>query len=290
MIPIISPIISLAGALIEGSGMIIEKKIIRRHNMNSSTYVVYSFLALIIVMLPFLPFFWTIKTQAYSAVNVLILAAVIISSVFANLLTYYSLKREKVCEMEPIKLMEPLFTILLAFLLSFFFSAYSQERRYSILILALIASISLIVSHVKRHHLSIDKYILAGILGSFFFAIELVISKLILSYYSSLTFYFLRCLSVFLITLFIFRPKVKVKNKVKLMILVAAALWVIYRTLLYYGYEVYGIIFTTTLFILGPVFIFLFARIFLKEKITWRNMISAIIIVVCIILSIVIEF
>jgi drug/metabolite transporter (DMT)-like permease len=290
MIPILSPIISVIGAITEASSMIIEKKIIRKHNIDYKNYTVYGFLALVLFMLPFMLFFWEIKPEAYSSANILIFTAVVISSIFANLFTYYSLKREKVCELEPIRLMQPLFTILLAFILSFFFSAYASERKYSILILAVIASVSLVLSHIKKHHLIFDKYIVAALFGSLFFAIELVISKSILQYYSSLTFYFLRCLSIFLLTLLIFRPKIKMKNKVKFMVLIAAILWVIYRTLLYYGYATYGIVFTTTLLILGPVFIFIFARIFLKEKITWRNIISAIIIVACIILAIMFEF
>jgi drug/metabolite transporter (DMT)-like permease len=290
MIPILSPVISVIGAITEASGMIIEKKIIRKHNINYKNYTVYGFLALVLFMLPFMLFLWEIKPEAYSPVNILIFTVVVISSIFANLFTYYSLKREKVSELEPIRLMQPLFTILLAFFLSFFFSVYVSERKYSILILAIIASISLVVSHIKKHHLVLDKYLVAALFGSLFFAIELVISKSILQYYSSITFYFLRCLSIFLFTLLIFRPKIKMKNKVKVMVFIAAILWVIYRTLLYYGYAVYGIVFTTTLLILGPVFIFMFARIFLKEKITWRNIISAVIIVICIILAIVFEF
>jgi drug/metabolite transporter (DMT)-like permease len=191
--------------------------------------------------------------------------------------------------MEPIRLMQPLLTILLAFIMSFFFEIYYSERNYSILILGIIASATLVFSHIKKHHLIFDRYIVAALLGSLFFAIELVISKFILQYFSSFTFYFLRCLIILVITWIIFRPKLKCDKKTSLFILLTGIIWVVYRIILYYGYEIYGIVFTTILFILTPIFIYIFAKIFLKEKLTLKNIISSIIILICVILAIVLE-
>jgi len=280
----------IIGSVLEGAGNIIDKKIVITHNVNYKNCTVYGFLALVLVMLPLTFFFWEIKPEAYSILNLLTFISVILSSIFANLLAFFSLKRENVTELEPIRLMQPLFTVLLAFIFSFFFIAYATERNYSILILALIASIALIASHVKKHHLVLNKYIMAAILASFFFAIELVISKAILPYYSSLTFYFLRCLFIFLIAAFIFHPSISsIKTKTKILMLISGIIWVIYRLILYYGYLSLGIVFTTILFILSPIFIFLFARIFLKEKIYLRQIIASIIIIACIIAAILLE-
>ena len=74
-------------------------------------------------------------------------------------------------------------------ILAFIF--YSSERNWTIVILALIAGVSLIASHVKKSHFVYDKYMLAVLAGGFFFAVELVLSNSILSYYSGFTFYFL---------------------------------------------------------------------------------------------------
>ena len=282
--------IPIVGAFLEGSGMTLEKKILRKHKINYKNYTVYGFLALVLVMLPLIFFFWNIKPEAYELNNVLIFAGVILFSILANLLIFYSLKRETVTEIEPIRLMQPLFTIVLAFAFSFIFDGiYAAEKNFTILVLALIASISLIVSHIKKHHLVYDKYLIAALLGSFFFAVELVISKAILPHYSSLTFYFLRCLSVFLIALAIFRPKTEIQNKTKILFLIVGAIWVFYRLILYYGYLAYGVIFTTILFIIAPIFVYIFARIFLKEKITWRHIISSIITIACVVIAIIIQ-
>lgn len=278
------------GALLEAVGTIIDKKNLKQKEINFKNYTVFGFLFIILVMLPFIYFCWNIKQEAFQLKNILIFASVIICSTLANLLICYSLKREKICEIEPIRLMQPLFTVLLAFIFSFFFQEYYSEKNYLIIALAIIAGFSLIFSHIKKEHLIYNKYLIAALIGSFLFALELVISKSILSYYSSFTFYFIRCFFVFIITFLIFQPKISsIKNKTKLYMIIVSIIWIIYRIVLYQGYLVYGIVFTTILFILAPIFIYLFAKIFLKEKLTLRNMISAAIILACVILAIILE-
>ena len=279
----------IIGAFLEGAGMTIEKLLLRKKSLNYKNYTVFGFLVIIIAMLPFIFFLWKISPEAYLLKNLFVFFLIIFFSILANLFTFFALKKENLTVIEPIRLMQPLFTILLAFILSFFFQIYYIERNWSILILGLIASITLVLSHIKKHHLVFDKYILAALFGSLFFAIELVLSKFILQYYNSFTFYFLRCLVIFLITWIIFRPKLKINSKTKWVIFLTGIIWVIYRIILYYGYEIYGVVFTTILFILTPIFIYIFARIFLKEKLTLRNIISAAIILACVILAIILE-
>jgi len=91
--------------------------------------------------------------------------------------------------------------ILLALLLSFFLEDI-YERNLNVLIPALISACALIFSHIKRDHLYFSKYFIATIFGSFFFAVELVLSKLILPFYSPISFYFLRCSFVFYLVSF----------------------------------------------------------------------------------------
>ncbi len=280
--------IPIIGALLEATGMIIEKKTLKKKNINYKNYIVYSFLTIICVITPFLFFFWQLKPEAFQFKNILIFSIIVIIALCANLFIFYSLKRESLSEFEPISMMQPLFVILLAFLLSFFIPIYSNEKNPFILILALIASIALIAAHINKKHLVLNKYIIAALIGSFLFAIELVLSKTILPYYSSWSFYFLRCLFILFISYLIYRPSFKkIDKQSHYMTWGVSLIWVIYRVILYWGYEKLGIIYTTVvLSILTPVLIFVFARIFLKEKITKRQIISAVIILICIIIAI----
>ncbi len=259
-----------------------EKILLKKKGMNIQIFQTASFLAASLAMVPFLFFFWKLDPLALEPKNLLIFGGVIVSSLLANYLMFFALRWEKVSKLEPALILEPLFTISLAILFSFF-TVGLFERSSHVVIPALIASIALIFSHVKKHHLHFSKYFLAAIGGSFFFALELVISRLVLDYYSPISFYFFRCLSIFIISFIIFRPKIfNLEAKIQWQILLIGSLWVLYRVIIYWGYVQLGVIFTTLMILLSPVFIYLLAWKFLKEKLEWRNILAAIIIIGCV--------
>lgn len=266
------------GAVALATGTILEKVILLKKKIDIKTYQTVSFLAIILTMLPFIYFFWKLDTQAFSSKNIFIFILVIIFSVLANLFTFYSIKWEKVSKLEPAKALEPLFVIILAIFFSFFFKEL-YDRNLKIIIPALISAGALIFSHIQRHHLKFNKYFICAILGSFFFALELVLTRLILDFYSPTTFYFLRCSSIFLISFIFLKPKFsEVKRGTAKHILITGFVWVIYRIIVYYGYLKLGVIFTTLILMLGPAFVYFFAWKFLKEKPTWKNILATAII------------
>ena len=276
----------ILGALLEAVGTIIEKNVLKYRAINFKNYTVFEFLAIVLVLLPIIYFFHSVQQEAFLWGNMAIFFFVVIVSVAANMLIFYSLKRETISEFEPIWLMQPLFTILLAVLV------YSSERRWSVVILALIASVSLVAAHVKKYHLRVDKYMIAAYIGSFLFAVELVASKAIVGFYHPFLFYFLRCLFILIIAFLIFRPKFGVVFKEKKlggMILIIGVLWALYRAIIYYGYGVYGVVVTTLLFILSPALMLVMAVIFLGEKPTKRQIISTVIMVACVAAALVID-
>lgn len=271
--------IPILGALALASGTIIQRLVLKRKRIDIKFYQTAEFFTIVMAMLPLIYFFWRFDTQALELKNIFIFSLVIIFSIAANLFTYYSMKWEKVSNIEPAKILEPLFVIILAIFFSYIVSAELFDRNLKVIIPAFISGLALIFSHVEKHHFRMNKYFVAAILGSFFFALELVISRLILDYYSPMTFYFLRGLSIFMISLIIFRPKMrKIQTKVKFQILAIGILWVIFRVIVYYGYINLGVIFTTLVIMLGPIFIYLFAFIFLKEKLRVKNIVAALVI------------
>ncbi|HLD55167.1 MAG TPA: EamA family transporter [Candidatus Nanoarchaeia archaeon] len=271
------------GAISLAAGTILEKIVVKRKNIDIKFYQTAIFFVIMLVMLPFIYFYWKFDPQALQPLNIIIFSLVIIFSLLANWFVFYSVKGEKVSNLEPAKMIEPLFVVLLAILFSFFIDSGMYEKNLKIIIPAIIAGLALILSHIKRHHLKFNKYFLSAILGSFFFALELVISRLILDYYSSLTFYFLRCAFIFLFSLIIFRPKmIQMDKTLTSYIFITGIFWVLYRVIIYYGYVNLGIIFTTLIIMVSPIFIYLFAHIFLKENLSWRNIIASIIIIGCV--------
>lgn len=270
----------IVGAIALASATIMQRLIIKKKNIGIKLYNSAEFLAIVIAALPFIYFFWKVDSQALELKNLIIFFLIILFSIIANLFTFYSMKWEKVSNLEPAKILEPLFVILLAIIFSFLISSEDYEKNLNVIIPAFIAGLALIFSHIKKHHLDFNKYFVAAIIGSFFFALELVLSKLILDFYSPLSFYFLRCLFILIISLIIFKPQLeKLNNKIRIKILLIGFIWIIYRIAIYYGYQKLGVISTTLMLMLGPIFVYLLAHKFLKEKLEWRNIIASIIIV-----------
>lgn len=251
--------------------------------MSVKRYQVLGFLAIIVAMLPIIYFFWKLSSEAFALKNIFIFILVIIFAVIANFLYYYSLKKEKISKLEPARILEPLFTILLAIIFSFIFGEVLYEKNLKIIIPAIIATGALIFSQIKKHHLRFNKYLIIAIFASLFFALELVTSRLILDFYSPVTFYFLRCVSIFLISFAIFKPKLSgLEKKTYGKILLISAIWVVYRMVIYYGYLSYGVIFTTLMITFGPILVYVFAWIFLKDKPEIKEIIASLIIIACI--------
>jgi drug/metabolite transporter (DMT)-like permease len=149
---------------------------------------------------------------------------------------------------------------------------------------ALVASLALVLAHVRKDHFVFDKYSVAALFSSLFFGFEFVVSRPLLEFYSPFTFYFVRSLVIFLIGWTFFHPKfVPLKNETKWLFLIAGAGAVVYRVILYYGYLTLGVIYTTTVFIMAPVLVYIFAAMFLKEKITKRQIVSSLVIVACVV-------
>ncbi len=272
-------LISGVGALVLAIGTIIQRITLKKKKVGIKLYQTAEFLAIVLVSLPLLYFFWKLSPEALELKNVIIFIIVGIFSIVANLFLYYSMKWEKLTHIEPAKLTESLFVIILAVVFSFIFGEGLYERDLRVIIPALVASLALIFSHIRKHHLDFNKYFVAAILGSFFFALELVISRLILDYYSPITFYFLRCALILIISLIAFRSNLNTFNgKEKGQILFVGLMWVIYRFAIYYGFVHSGVVFTTLMIMTSTVFIYLFAWKFLKEKIEWRHIIAAIVI------------
>ncbi len=280
--------IPILGALALAAGTILERSILKMKKVDIKFYQTAGFFAIILACLPFIYFFWRIDSGAFQLKNILIFAGVVFFSIIANLLVFFSLKWEKVTNLEPARILEPLFVVLLALLFSFFFKEF--DRNLNVIIPAVIASLALVFPHIKKHHLEFNRYFITAIFGSFFFALELVMSNLILPFYSLITFYFLRCASIFLISLIVFRPKLKPlkDKKIPILIFTTAAIWTAYRIAIYFGYEKYGVTFTTLVVMLSPIFIYLVARVFLKEKLNWKNILSSLIIIACVVYTLLI--
>lgn len=278
--------IPIIGAMLVAGGNVLERFTLRRKEVDMKSYQVAIFLALVAIMLPFIYFFWRLDSAALSTGNILIFLFVVFFSVIANIFVFYSLKGARLSRTEPAKMLEPLFVVLLALIFSFFVGDGLFQRNFKVIIPAVIAGFALVGSHIEKHHLKFSKYFLAMIVGSFFFALELVMSRLILDFYSPMTFYLIRCFFIAVISYMIFVPNFKnLRGRVGWEILITAVIFIAYRIIIYTGYTSIGITTTTLLIMLSPTFIYLFAWKFLKDKPNWRNVVASFVIVCCILFA-----
>ena len=193
------------GALFLAIGIVLERFVLKSKKISVTLYQSTSFIAIVLSMIPFIYFFWRFDAQALQSQNLFLFILVVLLSIVANLFLFYSVKGEKIVKLEPAKALEPMFVIILAIVFSFFVDGL-YEKNLKVVIPALISGLVLVLTHIEKHHLNFNKYFLAAIGGSFFFALELVISRLILDFYSPMTFYFLRSISVLALSLVFFRP------------------------------------------------------------------------------------
>ena len=122
--------IPILGSLALAAGTVLQRTVLRRKKINIKLYQVLEFSAIVLVLLPLIFFFWKFDTGALQLKNILIFCSIIVFSITANLLMFYSVKWEKVSNLEPAKILEPLFVILLAIVFSFFFEIYERNMKY----------------------------------------------------------------------------------------------------------------------------------------------------------------
>ena len=282
------PLIPFTGAFFEALATIMEKKILRKKKIDYKEYNMIGFLSIIILLIPIIillyylspsEFAIKINQQAFTPLNIIILVGVIIFALIANLFTYYAMKWEKITELEPLRLLQPLFAIILALFL------FVSERNIKpgIIIAGLIASFALIFSHIRKHHFELNKYAISAIMGSLLFAVELIISNEILSFYPPLVFYLIRCTGILLLSFIIYKPSLKtIDNVTWRKVFLISFIWIAYRLMLYSTYLSKGPITATLLFMLTPVFIYTLSYIYLRERLNWRNITASIIILICV--------
>ena len=70
------------------------------------------------------------------------------------------------------------------------------------------------------------------------------------------------------------------------MVFIVGLTWILFRAIIYYGYQGVGIVYTTSLIILSPVLMLIFAVVFLKERPTARQIVSNGVILACVVASV----
>ena len=175
----------------------------------------------------------------------------------------------------------PLLTIIIAGIV------YPDERNLKILLLAIIAALALIFSHIEKRHLKFDKGLFPIMLAVFLGAVETNIIKELLYFYSPVAMYTVRTGLVSLLLFLIVRPSMKdmVKDGMRKLFLISF-MWVLIMIFTYYSFQILGVVYTVLILMLTPVLIVFGSYLILKErKIRKKDIVALIIVVICVIVA-----
>lgn len=268
-------IFAFIAAILNAIDLIVTKKVFNVfRNLSYTTFVVWLFIWIIILGLTTFPWLIQINATALTPYYLLLLVALAFIAANYNLLYYFGLRYEKVSEIEPFLLFEPLITIVIA---SMF---YADERIWQVYVAGFIAGGFLAWSHIKKRHLKLGKPLLAILGYALLVGLEAVVVKQLLGTYSPIALYVVRAALVVLVLWIITMGKIgKISIKQIPYFILLAATAIGSQALIYYAYITQGISATSLVLMISPVIIYLLAVSILKEKLSWKSIVTSMVVI-----------
>jgi len=268
-------ILPLIGVATDAVYLTISKVFLRRYGkFTSREFIWFLFIAIIVVLLFAAPATGHFPPWTAVRATAWLLAASVVLACAHNLLFYWGLEHEHVSRIEPFLLFSPLASILIAG------AIYPSERFPQVYIAVAIASVLLVWSHWHKHHLTISRGLWAIIAFIVLSGLEVSVLKQLLTVYSPLILYLVRCSFILLLLTPIIRPRL---NLIKLhhlpflgflSALVVLSVWASYS-----AFQLRGISETMFVFTLSPVLVYWLSAVFLKEKWQLKNILASVVII-----------
>lgn len=265
-------------ALAQVGGIIVDKITLTRRQVSVHVFVPILFLFLFLLTSLLFPFLGKISIEIVEPRNLIIFLAMLIAAIVWNIFYYQGVQSEKVHEFELIVMFQPLLTILLATVF------LKNERNINIEIAATIAAVFLIISHIKRTHFQMSTGGYKLVLAVIFMSIELILIDTLLDIFSPVALYSIRTGILFLFFFIFYHPQInKVAPKNIALILATSALGTTQMISKFYGFKEYGVVYTSLILIISPILVYIISTFTLHEKIKWRTLVSAVVILGCIV-------
>lgn len=269
---------AFVAAISQAAGIIVDKVILTRRRMEIHVFIPVLFLFLALLTAILIPFFGYVSSDFFQTKYILFFLAMLAVAITWNFFYYRGAQKEKVQEFELIIMLQPLMTILLA--------AIFIERNINIhiFIASMIASIALILAHLRKMHFEFSEYSWGLVIASFFISVEIIFQKILLEVFSPASLYFWRTAIIFLFFYIYYRPHIRqVSNTNVWLILLTSALGVAQMVTKFYGFDKFGVIYTSLVLIISPILVYIIATILLHEKLRARMIVSFLVILGCII-------
>ncbi|MFA5927053.1 MAG: DMT family transporter [Patescibacteria group bacterium] len=259
-------------------GIIADKIILSRHRIPVMRFIPLLFIWLAVITGLFLAKWGSVNTDTlYSPANLVLFVLMILAAVAWNILYYRGVQKENLAEFELIMLLTPLATIIFA---GIFLPA---ERNASAFAAGLIASLALVASRFRRHHVRLSRVAKQSMLAMIFMSLESIFIKELLEVFSPVALYFVRTTVLAVVFLLLYRPKLLAFSPTAFALTIISAVFgVVQMVLKFYGFQNVGIVETTMILLLGPFFVYIFSYFYFHERLYKRDVAALAAIVVSI--------
>ncbi|OGB74788.1 hypothetical protein A2810_00545 [candidate division Kazan bacterium RIFCSPHIGHO2_01_FULL_49_10] len=262
----------LLAAAIDAVALVITKRSLGVFKqLTNQAFSFWLFIFIVAVGLITLPWTGHIDPQAFSLNYIFLILIMVILAANYNLLYYYSLKHERVSQLEPLLLFNPLLTIVIAGLV------YPDERAWQIYLSTILAATLLVWSRWHAGSIKWDRAMWAMVGFAVLYGIEVAIIRQLLNVYSPISLYLVRCATTGLFLWILGRGRVPLISWRQAGYLLGLAISAVVATgLVYFSYHAAGVGATVMVMIISPVLVYGLSAVVLKEKISFRDIVASI--------------
>lgn len=239
--------------------------------MKSVTFKTYngiglplSFLILLVIFLilrpPLLPSILTRDIAWLIAISIII-------AIVNNILFYRALDDDRLSEIQTIELLQNLPIIFLSS------AVFIDERKPFVIIPALASSLILIWSYLENNRFTMAKstvpYFVWSLTG---IPAGALIAKTLLAVWNPISFELARwSVTAVVLMLLFYKEALKVSRGAFYYLVLTNILSTIAWVLFYFSYQRSGIVYTTLIFLVQPILVYLASFLILKEKLHWKK-------------------
>ncbi len=268
-------------AVVAGTASTIWSRIVlRRYKLDFKTYLPISFLVATLLMLPLLGFVQNFSKEMLNPVPISLFLGLVFSAFMYNFFFFKGFAHEKLTEVESLLLFVPLCAIALAYFI------FPSERVLLPIILGIVATAALLLSHIKKGHIAFSKSSKYILLAVVFLAIEFLFIKQLVEIYNPYTLYFTRTAFLAILLYILFTPKfTKISTKIWKYIVPTVAAYIIQYVFVFESVKINGIVVTNLILNLLPVSVFTYAYFIYKDHPGWQKVVAGLVILGCVAVS-----
>lgn len=259
-------------------GVISDKFVLSKYRVPVMRYLPLQFIWLTVITAIFMSQWGEYNFEMFFQLKYILMFVLMIAvASIWNVMYAQGIQKEDLHEFELIMLLSPLMTIIFATIF------LPNERNWGIFLPAIIAAAALLATRFRSHHVHIGKIAWRTILAMVLMSFESILIKELLSVFSPVTLYFLRTMTIAIVFLILFKPKLlSMPRNAFALIILSSIFGVVQMVLKFYGFQSLGVVETTMILVLGPFLVYTASSAFFKERLYKRDIFATLVVIGCI--------